>query len=63
MISSRYPFDMMGHDMEDMWADPESLFHAVSSGNRLLPPGGMSDRMLPSTGANSAWMSENMMKM
>jgi HSP20 family protein len=23
------------------------MFHAVSSGNRLLPAGGMSDRMLP----------------
>lgn len=31
-----------------MLAKKESLFYAVSSGNRLLPSGGMSDRMLSS---------------
>ena len=46
MISGRNPFEMMWRDMEDMRAEMESLFHAVSSGNMLLPPGGMSDRML-----------------
>jgi len=30
-----------------MRAEMENLFHAVSSGNRLLPAIGMGDRMLP----------------
>jgi HSP20 family protein len=37
---------MMWRDMEDMRAEMESMFHAVSSGNRLLPASGMGDRML-----------------
>jgi HSP20 family protein len=37
---------MMWRDMEDMRAEMENMFHAVSSGNRLLPASGMGDRML-----------------
>jgi HSP20 family protein len=47
MIRRGNPFEMMWRDMEDMRAEMESMFHALSSGNRLLPAGGMSDRMLP----------------
>ena len=47
MISRRNPFETMWREMEDMRAEMESMFHAVSSGNKLLPAGGMSDRMLP----------------
>ena len=47
MIRKRIPFEMMWRDMEDMRAEMESMVHAISSGNRLLPAGGMSDRMLP----------------
>ena len=37
----------MWHDMEDMRAEMENLFHQVQTGGRLLPAGGVSDRMLP----------------
>lgn len=47
MIRRKNPFEMMWREMEDMRAEMESMFHAVSSGTRLLPAGGMSDRMLP----------------
>jgi HSP20 family protein len=47
MIRRRNPFEMMWRDMEEMRAELENMFHQVSSGNRLLPAGGMSDRMLP----------------
>lgn len=47
MIRRNNPFDMMWRDMGDMRAEMKSMFHTVSSGDRLLPPGGISDRMLP----------------
>lgn len=47
MIRRKNPFEMMWRDMEEMRTELESMLHAVSSGNRLLPAGGMSDRMLP----------------
>jgi HSP20 family protein len=47
MIRKRNPFEMMWRDMEDMRAELESMFQSVSSENRLLPAGGMGDRILP----------------
>jgi HSP20 family molecular chaperone IbpA len=38
---------MIWHDMKDTRAEMESRFHAIVSGNMLLPAGGVSDRMLP----------------
>jgi len=47
MVWRRYPFESMWREMEDMRAELDSLFQATSSGRRLLPAGGVSDRMLP----------------
>lgn len=47
MALRRYPFESIWHEMEDMRADMENLFHQVQTGGRLLPAGGVSDRMLP----------------
>ncbi len=47
MAWRRYPFESMWHDMEEMRAEMENLFHQVQTGGRLLPAGGVSDRMLP----------------
>lgn len=41
----RYPFAWMMRDFEDMMAEMENRFWGV--GDRLLPPGGVADRMLP----------------
>ena len=43
----RYPFESVWRDMEDMRAELENLFQQTYSGGRLLPPGGVGDRMLP----------------
>ena len=47
MAWRRYPFDSMWRDMEDMRAELENLFQQTYSGGKLLPPGGVGDRMLP----------------
>ena len=47
MVGRRYPFNSMWHDMDEMRAELDNLFQAVSAGNQFLLPGGVSDRMLP----------------
>jgi HSP20 family protein len=42
----RYPFNWMLRDFDDMMNEIESRFSDMS-GTRLLPPGGMADRLLP----------------
>jgi HSP20 family protein len=37
----------MWREMEEMRSDLDALFQTASSGHRLLPSGGVSDRMLP----------------
>lgn len=41
----RYPFGWMIRDFEDLMAEMENRFWG--GGGRLLPPGGVADRMLP----------------
>ena len=47
MAWRRYPPDSIWQEMEDMRAELDSMFHLASTGNRLLPAAGRSDRMLP----------------
>lgn len=47
MVLRRYPFESMWREMEEMRAELDNLFHQTSAGNKLLLPGGISDRMLP----------------
>lgn len=47
LAGSRYPFELMWRDMEEMRAELENLFQQTYAGGRLLPPGGVGDRMLP----------------
>jgi len=47
MVWRRYPFESMWRDMEDMRTELENLFQQTYSGGKLLPPGGVADRMLP----------------
>jgi len=47
MVWRRYPFESMWHEMEEMRLDLDALFQTASSGHRLLPAGGVGDRMLP----------------
>ena len=47
MVWRRYPIDSIWHEMDEMRAELDSLFRQMSEGRRLLPAGGMSDRMLP----------------
>ena len=47
MVWRRYPFESMWSEMESMRAELENMFQMASSGGRLLPPGGVTDRMLP----------------
>ena len=47
MVWRRYPFESMWREMEEMRAELDNLFQATSSGHRLLPAGGVGDRMLP----------------
>jgi HSP20 family protein len=42
----RYPFNWMLRDFDDMMNEIESRFSDMS-GTRLLPPGGVADRLLP----------------
>ena len=47
MAWRRYPFESMWREMEDMRREMDTLFHQVQTGGRLLPAGGVTDRMLP----------------
>lgn len=47
MAWRRYPFDSVWHEMDEMRAELDSMLRQMSSGGRLLPAGGMGDRMLP----------------
>jgi len=47
MVWRRYPIDSIWHEMDEMRAELDNLFRQMSEGSRLLPAGGMSDRMLP----------------
>jgi HSP20 family protein len=47
MAWRRYPFESIWREMDDMRADLENLFQQTYSGGKLLPPGGVGDRMLP----------------
>jgi HSP20 family protein len=47
MAWRRYPFESMWREMEEMRAELENMFHQASAGSRLLPAGGVTDRMLP----------------
>jgi HSP20 family protein len=47
MVWRRYPFESMWREMEDMRRDMEILFNQAQTGGRLLPAGGVTDRMLP----------------
>lgn len=47
MAWRRYPFGSIWREMEEMRAELENMFQQVHAGGRLLPPGGVTDRMLP----------------
>ena len=47
MVWRRYPFESMWREMEDMQREMETLFNQAQTGGRLLPAGGVTDRMLP----------------
>ena len=47
MVWRRYPFESVWRDIEDMRGELENIFQQVHTGGRLLPPGGVADRMLP----------------
>jgi HSP20 family protein len=47
MAWRRYLFDSMWSEMENMRTELENMFQLASRGGRLLPPGGVTDRMLP----------------
>lgn len=47
MAGRRYPFESLWQEMDDMRAEMDRLFSQVYGGGRFLPPGGVSDRMLP----------------
>jgi len=47
MAWRRYPLDSIWHEMEAMQAELDNMFRQASAGGRLLPAGGMSERMLP----------------
>lgn len=49
MVWRRYPIHSLWRDMEEMRAELDSMFQNAPAGNLLLPPGGMTDRMLPAT--------------
>lgn len=60
MVWRGYPFESMGREMEEMRADLDNRFQAASSGHRLLPAGGVGDRMLPAIRGSSVSTYENM---
>ena len=47
MVWKRYPYNSIWSEMEDMRAELDALFQLGPYRGRLLPPGGVTDRMLP----------------
>jgi HSP20 family protein len=47
MAWRRDPFESIWREMDDMRAELDHVFRQVPSGVRLLPAGGMGDRILP----------------
>lgn len=47
MAWRRYPFHSVWQEMDEMRADLDNLFRQMTLGNRFLPHGGVSDRILP----------------
>jgi HSP20 family protein len=47
MVWRRYPYNSLWSEMEDMRAELDALFQLGTFRGRLLPPGGVTDRMLP----------------
>jgi HSP20 family molecular chaperone IbpA len=43
----RYPFNSIGSELEDMRAELYNMFQLAPYRGRFLPPGGVTDRMLP----------------
>ena len=47
MAWRRDPFESIWREMDEMRAELDHVFRQVPTGGRLLPAGGVSDRMLP----------------
>jgi HSP20 family protein len=47
MVWRRYPYNSIWSEIEDMRAELDALFQLGPYRGRLLPPGGVTDRMLP----------------
>ena len=47
MVWRRYPYNSLWSEMEDMRAELDALFQLGPYRGRFLPPGGVTDRMLP----------------
>jgi HSP20 family protein len=47
MAWRRYPFNSIWSEMEDMRAELDNMFQLAPYRGRFLPPGGVTDRMLP----------------
>jgi HSP20 family protein len=47
MTWRRYPFNSIWSEMEDMRAELDNMFQLAPYRGRFLPPGGITDRMLP----------------
>lgn len=47
MVWRRYPFNSLWDEMEDMRAELDTMFQLAPYRGRFLPPGGVTDRMLP----------------
>jgi HSP20 family molecular chaperone IbpA len=47
MVWRRYPFNSLWDEMEDMRTELDTMFQLAPYRGRFLPPGGVTDRMLP----------------
>jgi HSP20 family protein len=47
MVWRRYPYNSIWSEIEDMRAELDALFQLGPYQGRLLPPGGVTDRILP----------------
>jgi HSP20 family protein len=47
MAWRKYPFNSIWSEMEDMRAELDNMFQLAPYRGRFLPPGGVTDRMLP----------------
>jgi len=47
MVWRRYPYNSIWSEMENMRAELDSMFQLGPHWGRFLPPGGVTDRMLP----------------